>query len=557
MWARFAFVSSAWAQNVPATVDPARVIDRFDREILSDEEDVVVPQGTAEFSTSYPEGAEGYSFLLEALNITGVNVYDPAVLLPLYDEHLGQEISVADLFAIADKITKFYRDDGYILAQAIVPPQEIDGEQVEIHVTEGHVAQVKLEGGNVSSSLIKRMTEKIKHAPAFNVNLLERQLLLLNRMTGVRAVGVIEPVSEPDLALPGAVALKIIFTQRDNDYLVSLDNYGSKFVGPWQFGASVEIPHTTLFNGLTNMAAYTTPQFKELGFVSFSETVPLTADGLALKGGIKYSRSEPGNNLEDLELKSRYFSVNLGLEYPLYLRRSKQLDLFGRFEYNNSKSDILNTRFFDDRLRVLRTGLKGFDSNILEGQISGEAIFSQGLDILGARGPGSIDLSRAQGRSDFSKVNASMTYLKGFGKSFGFKTSLMTQYAFSPLLSSEEFGYGGYEVGRAYNSSEITGDSGIAFLTELSYQGWAHYSGAGLEPGIVPFLFYDAGRVWNRDDNTDPESGASMGAGFDLNWGGDANLRFTVAQPLSRRVQNPAYGNGKNPVYLISLKKQF
>ncbi len=545
------------AQNVPATADLSRFIEPLETIPEMDEPKVSFEAKIDGFQTKPPEGAEYYMFELKELLIDGVTVYDLREINALYEMFIGKTISVAQLYEIASEITRKYREDGYIFARAYVPAQEIDGGAVIIEIVEGSIHEVKMEGlKGKSFSLLNKIGQNIRRASAFNIHMLERQLLLLNRFTGLNAVGVLEPLSERDKTYPGAVALKLVLTEKQPEYALNVDNHGSKFVGPWQVSATALLPHRQLNHGETRLSFYTTPQVKELKSFSISDDTLLTSDGLTMNTNLKYSRSEPGDTLRDLDLNSRYLSLSLGFEYPILLSRIRKMDVFGKFDYNNSKSGILGTRFYDDRLRVLRAGVKLYRGDFLKGALYGDAQISHGLNIFGAREEGSIDLSRAEGRSNFTKVDANVTFLKRIGKRLGLKTSFKGQYAIQPLLSSEEFGYGGYTLGRGYNNSEITGDSGMGASIELSWHQWSQYRGSGLFPGITPFIFYDAGKVWNRDSNTNPESGASAGVGFDFNWGKRTTVNAVLAQPLSRSAQNPSYGNGKNPVFLISVRKK-
>ena len=49
--------------------------------------------------------------------------------------------------------------------------------------------------------------------------------------------------------------------------------------------------------------------------------------------------------------------------------------------------------------------------------------------------------------------------------------SVRGQYSAVPLLSSEEFSFGGNVSGRGYDPSEISGDQGVAATIELRYSG--------------------------------------------------------------------------------------
>jgi len=132
---------------------------------------------------------------------------------------------------------------------------------------------------------------------------------------------------------------------------------------------------------------------------------------------------------------------------------------------------------------------------------------------------------------------------------------MVGQYTSDSLLSSEEFGYGGMSFGRAYDSSEITGDKGMAASIELRYRLDIKIPHINFQP----FIFYDIGKVWNIDPSDKNKiSGASAGGGFrlrhDQGWFFDA----TLALPLTLNSANPPkYTDEDGFRALFRLKKEF
>ncbi len=76
------------------------------------------PQGVS------PE-AQKIKFKLGDIELVGNHVISTQVLSLLYKDKIGKEITVADLFAIVQNITNFYRNNGYIISRAILPPQHV------------------------------------------------------------------------------------------------------------------------------------------------------------------------------------------------------------------------------------------------------------------------------------------------------------------------------------------------------------------------------------------------------------------------------------------------
>ena len=128
------------------------------------------------------------------------------------------------------------------------------------------------------------------------------------------------------------------------------------------------------------------------------------------------------------------------------------------------------------------------------------------------------------------------------------------QYSFDKLLASEEFGVGGSQYGRAYDSSEITGDHGIAFKVELQKAfrpAWDYLSDFQL------YSFLDYGSVWNKvqtSTGAKRQDLTSMGLGMRLNVTDSISGYLEMNKPVSDNVA--AEGN-KDPRFFFSLSKRF
>ena len=104
---------------------------------------------------------------------------------------MGTEVSLKDLYNVANQITQLYRSDGYILSLAVVPEQTIEDGVVRLQVIEGYIEQVDFEGAPPRQ--LKRLqgfADKIMASRPLNVKALERYLLLANDLGGfeVRAI---------------------------------------------------------------------------------------------------------------------------------------------------------------------------------------------------------------------------------------------------------------------------------------------------------------------------------------------------------------------------------
>ena len=84
--------------------------------------------------------------LVKAYKITGTSVIDGAELEFLVAPHVGRDMELAELEKVAELVTAEFKDRGYSLARAYIPPQEIKDGIVEIAVLEGRVGEIIVRG---------------------------------------------------------------------------------------------------------------------------------------------------------------------------------------------------------------------------------------------------------------------------------------------------------------------------------------------------------------------------------------------------------------------------
>jgi hemolysin activation/secretion protein len=179
---------------------------------------------------------------------------------------------------------------------------------------------------------------------------------------------------------------------------------------------------------------------------------------------------------------------------------------------------------------------------------------SKGFDIFDSTESGSEKLTRSGGHSDFSKVFGEMLRLQQLAPSWMLLGALSWQYSFEKLLASEEFGVGGARYVRAYDSSEITGDQGLAFKLELqkAFQPKKKYF-----RDMQAYTFFDFGKVWNRVSTATTPSTQnlySLGAGLRFNLTDQISGYLEWNKPLSQIVSSE--GN-KDSRFFFSLSARF
>lgn len=544
--------------DLPGSADPGRVLD--------DQRPLPKPDATLEADAPkkeavplVPEGAENIRFILYSVWFEGMTAYDPASFRPLYADKVGSEISVADLFQIMAKVQQKYLDDGYALTKVVIPNQNIENGEVRLAVIEGHVGRVEIDPNIRPSPVIDDAAARIVAMRPLNVKTLERIMLILNDLPDAGVSAVLASENDPVRQAPGTVRM-ILQSNKKVEKIVSLafDNHGSKFTGPWQGKASGRLAHigpNYSELGVTALAAAPLNEQKS-GAVSYS--LPLFgASGATLNITTSVTKTEPGSDLALLDIKGASHAYDMAVSYPIIRQRDMTLRADAGFEFKNSRTRILDEELYDDRLRIAKAGLNFNMLDSWAGYNVFDVHYAQGLDIFGVREAGSEFLSRQDGRPDFKKIEMLAGRIQALPHDFEVYGIVSGQYAFDPLLSSEEFGFGGGQIGRGYDSSEITGDHGVAASVEVRYNKTIRAFNLSLT--LQPYVFYDIGKVWNIDPSAkDHMSGASTGVGLRVSFGDDWSADINLARPLTRSADNePKYQNGLGARLLLSLSKAF
>lgn len=362
------------------------------------------------------------------------------------------------------------------------------------------------------------------------------------------------PLSEEEKKL-GYVGLKLDFDPPGAPLrtTVSFDNRGSKFTGPNKFSLNESLANTPLQDDKLALGFTSVAPTKEMKNAQISYERTISAEGMKVGLDIALTHTQPGKELATLELESKAITSRISVTYPLIRSRSENLFLTGLTEFDYVRSDILGEPFYKDNLRILRLMADWQKADSFFGMTSARLIFSQGLDFLGGSKTGDLNLSRENGHTDFSKVEFSLSRQQHIIVDWSLTANIGGQYSSAPLLSAEEFGIGGAFIGRAYDSSEITGDSGLYGSIEVDYSGLQ-----SKDPQWMPKLgaFYDIGSVKNLEVGKNSiESGASAGLNAQWTINKQAEIKLEVAKPLTR--SSASNDNSKNPRFFFSLNLEF
>ncbi|MDO8597617.1 MAG: POTRA domain-containing protein, partial [Sulfuricaulis sp.] len=175
-----ALSESAFAQIPPSAggqmqqIPPAPVLQRAVPQIR-------LEPGGAPATTA----ADSVKIVVNSLRVTGQALYSEADLVAVTGFSPGRDLTLSALRAMAAKIADLYHRNGYFVAQAYLPVQDIKDGAVTIAVIEGRYGSITLRNQtNLSEPLANGLLGGLNRGDTIAIAPLENRLLLLSDIPG-------------------------------------------------------------------------------------------------------------------------------------------------------------------------------------------------------------------------------------------------------------------------------------------------------------------------------------------------------------------------------------
>lgn len=514
---------SAWAQSPIPTFDKEAVTTH--PYYRTGRQDVVVDQAVPDGYQPGNTGTEEVpAFYVRKITLTGFILPDKqGQLQEILQAYSNRSVKVAELQELTDKITDYAKNNGYTVAQAVVPPQEIaDGQlEIKVYVAKYDDVRVTQNTSDVADSVLQGYLHKLKSGDVMTDRNLELAMNNLNDLPGVTARAVLHPGEKP-----GTTAVDVQVEDRPvwNNY-VFVDNGGGYYSGRYRYGFNTEINNLS-HNGdkITLSGMLSSHDVKSY---SVRYETPVGYDGTRV--GIAYSQSMyeiSSNSFYDSLGKSRGISV-YGMT-PLYRDRMNRLTVIYGYD----------RRRIEDRLNF--NGLFGMpeiktekDADVWHVGISGSQYYPNEFtqyDLIYWYGDIDTD-GGAYYDGSYHKLTGDLLKIWYDGP-WNYRLRFQGQLANRSLDGSEQFYLGGINGVRAYGNGDGYGDAGWMGSAEVRRQ-------TGIE-GLEVAAFIDTGYADNKDANySEHLSGWGLGLRYSkendwhvqLDWARKINGREDWSEP--------------------------
>lgn len=417
-----------------------------------------------------PANAEQIRFVLKAVDIDGNNVLSDEQLSQPFSGLIGGEVSLAQMFVASNEITRMYVNAGYALSLAFVPAQEVKDGIVRVRVVEGYIGEVEFQDSRTfHSKLWNGFAKRLTASRPLKTADLERYLLLANDLAGVEVKSVFERM-EGD---PGATKLVMMIERNWADGSIEANNRGSRAVGPYRVQLQAALNNALGAEERVAIFGVRVPDGEELAYMAARFDLPLTSDGLTFGFDVSRSSGKPGSeSLIAIDYQTDGWTGNLAFTYPWLRSRRENLYFSAGVAYKDLIADVgVVNEFTHDTLTAIVLGADYDTYDRWGGLLQASGSLRVGLDVFDATQEGDPQAGRLGASGEFIRLEGYVSRLQSLERwpwlqIYG---ELAAQIADGSLLASEQCGYGGGHIGRAFDPFEISGDHCIKGLAELRY----------------------------------------------------------------------------------------
>jgi len=473
--------------------------------------------------------------------------------------------TINQIQGIADEVTRHYRERGFIIAQAIVPAQEVRDGVVSLRILEGSLEDVRVEDNTrYKAKVIEGPFRRLRGYPITQGSI-ERALLDVQDFPGLTVFGTFTQGDEL-----GYTDLIIRVREEDRfDFTPSVDNYGSEFTG--EYRAVLDFTFNNLFGVADRLNGYILQTFEPDN---------------GTYGGLSFNFPF-GRNSIGFGASSNQFDVG-GLEALTDLGVSgtvDQADVYwdrtfanGRFfgatgrlglAKKEAVTEIPGSVLTEDNLTVASLAFDFFSASrkgrgFTVGSIAAHIGMPDTLGSMDGSGDGMSSREGGDGEragGSFEKYVFNFEHLRRLSENSSVLLRLDAQYSNDILVSLEQYSIGGPLNVRAYTVAEALVDIGASATLEwiINAPGFSDKPTRGNRTWgeifqVSLYIDYAYGETNNPRITEEPTVDYSgYGLGLQFNVPGTFYARFDVASPIGSRVSI----NDRDPQYYFRMSYTF
>ena len=489
------------------------------------------------------------------IEITGNSRFSTAQLHHLVADAEGKQLSLQQLWQIAQKITTYYQQQGYAHSRAYLPQQNLSQGVVRINVLEAYYDQTQIDNQSRTQNwLIEQTVAPLKQGERINSDQMQQQLKLLNRLNGVNTRNVLTPgatvgSSRLNVEVQNAAML--------NGY-ISADNFGNRYTSQVRGTAGISANNLAGLGDELSLDVMTAGKRMNYGRVGYA----FTFTGMGTRAGASYSYLdyELGKELKNIGAEGSAAQSSVFISQPALLTNNAEVLLSLQYDHKQLKDDIQLNQYYKHRnIDVVTARLDGsqFDQFLGGGLTQYGASTSYGRVKFKNDDAAALDAQTAKTAGDYYTATLNLSRLQNLSnKGTQGYLGIYGQYSPYNLDSAEQYLGGGPFNVRGYESSQFAGSTGYLATAELRQSLFAD-----AKHQLTAKVFIDTAEVtlnakrWAgvTGDNQVQISSAGLGLNWTSAWNIQANAE--VAFPIGNTPEQ--LQDRDNHQYWLSLRKTF
>lgn len=412
---------------------------------------------------------------INTVQFSGVKAFPETELLTLVQPELGREMTLQAMKDLALKVQGHYHRSGFRLAKVVVPQQNFSTGTLNLVVLEGRLAKVEVVGNQRTKPGIFPdflAAEGVRAGQPIALDNAERALVRLNRLSGLEVTATLKPGAEQ-----GTTNLLVNVTEAPRvKGNLELNNYGGKNTGEVRAIAAVEAPNVTGRGDALSFIGLMGVDQSGVYFARLGYAIPVNSKGGKVSSYVGLGNTEVGGQFSALDIQGDNTSAGVGYIHD-FVKSAKVIHTLETWlEVQNLEQSFLGVKTFDDRIRKVRVTYQ-VDESTAKGRNLAAVSLHRGLGaILGGMPNGSPMSSKAIAGADnnFTKLTFDVARVHMLSPRTKLIAQWSGQYAFDPLVSSEQWGIGGYGSVAGHTPSAFSGDSGVTVGLEARRQLFAN-----------------------------------------------------------------------------------
>jgi hemolysin activation/secretion protein len=463
------------------------------------------------------------------------------------EQRRSRGVTLGMIENVADVITNFYREKGFILAKAYLPEQKVRDGVVVLTLLLGELGEVDVQNNKrYSDKSIKRYFKRDLGKPV-TAERMEEKLYLVNDLPGLNVQGYFEPGSQV-----GDSKLNVNVVNEDFwSSNIRLDNHGSSKSGEYRAYADVLIHNPTTFQDELHLGVLYSqdPGSATYGSFRYNSHIlhPRVRATMAFsKNSYVLGRANTGVSV-DIEGESEV--AELGASYALRRSRAR----------NHSLS--LTAQSIDTVLSLLigstGTGVEpppfnletavdnlalGYSFDILNEK--SRVLHQGGVTLVYAKLDELGQVSGVDAAEDTYSLNFNYTMLTFLKFPFTqsetrFLFRMVGQYADDPLSSVNQLSLAGANMVRGYTVDKFYADSGVYLGSDWIF---SDLFGKKVSEYVQPYLLADYGYgelipklVY---DTKSKATLSDVGFGFKLKFGRNTRGSLAFIAPMTNKISS-------------------